>query len=241
MGFAQILADRTRQLSSDVNSIKFTFDGYIYNPLDYAWDMHSKFLSEYVRQSAQIMFLGMNPGPFGMMQTGVPFGEVNTVRSYLGLTGVVSKPSHEHPSRPVEGLDCKRSEVSGRRLWGLIQSKWPDASDFAEEHCVFNYCPLGFLLGSKTAKNITPDKLAKEERKALEDACDSYLKDVVSLVKPKALIGVGKYAEGKFLCLFSNEDYIISSIIHPSPGNPQANNGWAEKTRDKMKELGLWN
>jgi len=241
MAFTQILLDRTKQLSSEVQKIQFSFDGYVYNPLEYAWNLHSLFLEKYVRENSQIMFLGMNPGPFGMMQTGVPFGEVNAVRDYLKIFGFVGSPSNCHPNRPVEGLGCSRSEVSGRRLWGLVQSRWNIPEEFAEKHSVFNYCPLGFLLGTKTAKNITPDHLAKEERKELEDICDAYLKDVVELIKPKALIGVGKYAENKFLSLFDKSEYLISSIIHPSPGNPQANNGWAEKTTQKMKDLGLWN
>lgn len=241
MGFTQILLDRTKQLSSEVEGIKFSFDGYVYNPLNYAWDTHSSYLTCYVRENAPVMFLGMNPGPFGMMQTGVPFGEINAVRDYLKIYGLVGEPASVHPGRPIEGFACKRSEVSGRRLWGLMSEKWPDADEFASLHSVFNYCPLGFLMNTKTAKNLTPDHLAKEERVQLEEICDKYLKDVISLVKPKALIGVGKYAEEKFRSVCSSDDYLISSIIHPSPGNPQANNGWAEKTEEKMRALGLWN
>ena len=47
----------------------------------------------------------MNPGPFGMVQTGVPFGEVEAVRSWLrAAMARSSKPAHEHPKRPIEGL-----------------------------------------------------------------------------------------------------------------------------------------
>lgn len=240
MSFTQNLLDRTKQLSKECSSIEFSFDGYIYNPLDYAWDLHSQFLEKYVKESAEILFLGMNPGPFGMMQTGVPFGEVNAVKDYLGLFGLVGSPAVVHPSRPVLGLSCPRSEVSGRRLWGLMQSLWPNPSDFFDKHCVFNYCPLGFLESGKTAKNFTPDHLPKEERKALEDVCDSYLREVISMIKPKALIGVGKYAEGKLQAVNDDPSRIVMSIIHPSPGNPQANNDWNGKTIARMKEAGLW-
>ncbi len=239
MSFTTVLLDRTKQLSTQVSLIKFTFDGFIYNPLDYAWETHSLYLSRYVREGANVMFLGMNPGPFGMMQTGVPFGEIKAVREYLKISGNVSKPAQEHPARPVLGFDCKRSEISGKRLWGLVSEIYQNPDDFASQNCVFNYCPLGFLEKGKTAKNFTPDHLPREERKALENLCDSYLFDVVELIKPKYLIGVGKYAMEKFQKTFP-AGYEINCIIHPSPGNPQANDNWNGKTLAKLKDLGIW-
>lgn len=234
------IIERTKKLSNAVDMLSFTFDGYIYNPLDYAWNLHRTFLEKYVDSEVDVLFLGMNPGPFGMMQTGVPFGEINAVRNYLKIDGIVEKPEKEHPNRPVLGLNTTRSEGSGKRFWSLIQALYPNPNDFFAKHSVFNYCPLGFLMNTKTAKNETPDHLPKEERSALEEVCDDYLADIVEILRPKALIGVGKYAENKFLSLFDSNNYIISSIIHPSPGNPQANNGWNEKTTAKMRELGLW-
>lgn len=44
---------------------------YIYNPLDYAWDTHRCYVEKYCVGGQRILFLGMNPGPFGMAQTGV--------------------------------------------------------------------------------------------------------------------------------------------------------------------------
>lgn len=240
MDFSERLIDRTRKLCREVDDLSFSYDGFIYNPLDYARDMHEAFLRRYAREGASILFLGMNPGPFGMMQTGVPFGEVNAVRDYLHLDLPVGKPENEHPNRPVLGMKIGRSEGSGKRLWGLISLLWPNAEDFFRDHCIFNYCPLGFLDQGKTAKNFTPDHLPKAEKTALEAVCDAYLRDVIDIFKPKALIGVGKYAEAKLEAVNDDGSRIVSSIIHPSPGNPQANNGWNEKTMQKMKELGLW-
>ena len=240
MDFSDRLVERTRKLCKEVDGLSFSYDGFIYNPLDYAWSMHEAFLRTYAKEGASVLFLGMNPGPFGMMQTGVPFGEVNAVRTYLKLDLPVGKPVREHPSRPVVGMGIKRSEGSGKRLWGLISLRWPAPEDFFRDHCIFNYCPLGFLDKGKTAKNFTPDHLPKEEKKALEAVCDSYLKDVIDLFRPKALIGVGKYAEEKLQSVNDDGSRIVASIIHPSPGNPQANCGWNEKTTDRMRELGLW-
>ena len=237
---SEYIVDRTFKFAKDCSELCFSFDGYIYNPLEYAWECHRQFLEKYVQQGAKSIFLGMNPGPFGMMQTGVPFGEINAVKQYLKINGNVEKPKKEHPSRPVEGLDVKRSEISGQRLWGLISNKYPDA-DFADDIAMFNFCPLGFIDKGKTAKNITPDKLVKAERAVLENICMQYIRDVTDCIKPKYLVGVGKYAFEKLSLLNTEGKYKVFSIIHPSPGNPLANNGWAEKTRITLMEKGLWN
>lgn len=239
MDFTDLLISRTKLLSAQCNKLSFTFDGYVYNPLDYAWQCHEAFLRKYIEKNAVALFLGMNPGPFGMMQTGVPFGEILAVKNYLKIEGIVSKPQIEHPGRPVLGLETTRSEISGKRIWGLIAEHYPKC-DFSKDIAVFNYCPLGFLLNIKTAKNETPDHLAKDERKALEDVCNSYLYDVIEMINPKMLVGVGKYAQNKLETVNDKSDRKVFSIIHPSPGNPQANNGWSEKTTAKLREEGLW-
>ncbi len=233
------LLDRTQELRNQVNALSFTFDGYVYNPLDYAWRSHFEYLKK-ISKTPKAFFLGMNPGPFGMMQTGVPFGEVGFVKNWMKIETPIEKPQKEHPNRPVLGFDCQRSEISGKRFWGLFSQKYPNAEDFFKTNCVFNYCPLGFLDAGKTAKNITPDKLNKTERLELEAICDSYLYDVLELLKPQVLIGVGKYAQAKLEAVNKKPNRLVISIIHPSPGNPQANNGWAEKTVKTLQDAGVW-
>jgi single-strand selective monofunctional uracil DNA glycosylase len=46
---------------------------YIYNPLEYAYDVHSNFVHKFCTSTKKILFLGMNPGPWGMSQTGVRY------------------------------------------------------------------------------------------------------------------------------------------------------------------------
>ena len=232
---------RTLQFRSQVESLRFSTDFVVYNPLLYAWDLHEQYIRKYVNRPVDTLFLGMNPGPFGMAQNGVPFGEVNAVRDFLHLDGEVGKPPFEHPARPVLGMECKRSEVSGKRLWSLFSERYGSAQACFSSLAVVNYCPLVFMDRGPTGRNITPDKLPKTERVALETICDSYLMDMALLIKPKNFIGVGKYAEKKLEKLFSGEQgHMVSSILHPSPGNPQANKGWSEKVTGKLVSLGVW-
>ena len=45
----------------------------IYNPLSYAWNPHKAFIELGGGGGAKTLLLGMNPGPHGMGQMGIPF------------------------------------------------------------------------------------------------------------------------------------------------------------------------
>ena len=211
---------------------------HVYNPLVYAWEAHKIYLEKLGSGSKKVFFLGMNPGPWGMAQSGVPFGEIRMVSKWMNIRTKIGKPNNEHPKRPIEGFDCKKSEVSGRRLWGLMEKKFNNSDFFFAEHFVSNYCPLVFMEAS--GRNRTPDKLPKEEKNTLMNLCDHYLWDLVQSLQPRYLIGVGAYAENCLQRNFSSENFTIGKILHPSPASPLANIGWEEQATKKIKDLGIW-
>ena len=217
----------------------------VYNPLVYAWEPHTAYLENFGQGEKKILFLGMNPGPWGMAQTGVPFGEIDAVRGWLKIEGKVNRPPDEHPKRPVEGFHCARSEVSGRRFWGLMKETFGTAESFFREHWVANYCPLVFM--EESGRNFTPDKLSTEEREPLYRACDSHLAAAISLMKPRWLVGIGKFAMNRFTALYEASGPLsgqnppkIGWILHPSPASPAANRGWAEAAVKQLREQGIW-
>ncbi|MCL1859942.1 MAG: single-stranded DNA-binding protein, partial [Proteobacteria bacterium] len=78
---AAALIAAARELSATLGKMRFAPPvTHVYNPLDYAWNVHERYLRRYGDGRKRVVFLGMNPGPFGMAQTGVPFGEVAAVR-----------------------------------------------------------------------------------------------------------------------------------------------------------------
>ncbi len=233
------LIKAARKLSEAVNSLSFgSPTSFIYNPLDYARGIHQQYLQLAGQGKKKVVLLGMNPGPFGMAQTGVPFGEIPAVRDWMGLRGEVDKPSPEHPKRPVEGLACTKSEVSGRRLWGLFSEKFPDAKVFFKDHFVANYCPLVFM--EESGRNRTPDKLPASEKKPLEEVCDQHLREIVEILEPDWVIGVGGFAKKRAEEVFNNRDIKIGTILHPSPASPAANRGWAEAATKQLIEQEIW-
>ncbi len=238
-----LLIDAAQELIRELKPMKFSEPvSHVYLSTEYTWDRHREYLEKFGGSKKKVLMLGMNPGPWGMAQTGVPFGEIPSVRDWMGISGKVEKPEVEHPKRPIEGFECTRSEVSGRRLWGLFAEKFPRAEDFFKDHFVANYCPLVWM--GETGKNITPDKLPKAEMAPVEAACKKHLAAEIAALEPEWLIGVGAYAEKKLLETvkeyFPKESFKTGKILHPSPASPIANRGWAPQAEKQLIELGVW-
>ena len=229
----------SERLSDAVDALDFEPPvTHTYNPLRYAWSGHRRYLERFACSRKKILFMGMNPGPFGMAQTGVPFGEIKMVREWMGIEENISEPEITHPKRPIEGFACKRSEVSGSRFWGLFAEHYPVASDFFTDHFVSNYCPLVFMEAS--GSNRTPDKLTATEISKLYSVCDQYFCDLVDALQPDWVLGVGAFAEVRAKKALSKYNLNIGRILHPSPASPAANRGWAKQAENQLKNLDIW-
>lgn len=233
------LIDAARALSHEVGQLTFSPPvSHIYNPLEYAWAPHERYLQRYGAERKKIVFIGMNPGPFGMVQCGIPFGEIAAARDWMGIDAPVERPARENPKRPIEGFACLRSEVSGRRLWGLFQQRFGSAEAFFAEHFVANYCPLAFF---DQGRNLTPDKLPSAEAEPLYAACDEHLRKLVDALRPQWVIGIGGFAEARAANALAGMGVRIGKVLHPSPASPAANRGWAEAATRQLAAQGIWN
>lgn len=211
-----------------------------YLTVDYAREGYEGYLRKFGDSRKRVLMLGMNPGPFGMAQTGVPFGEIAAVRDWMGLDPKIERPENEHPKRRIQGMACPKSEVSGRRLWGLFSERFPKAEDFFTDHLVINFCPLVWM--KESGANLTPDKIKSSEIAAVDAACQRHLRRLVEILGPRYLIGVGGYAEKRMIAVKEElgVDANVGKILHPSPASPAANRGWAELAGKQLRELGVW-
>jgi len=225
-----------RRLSREMTELRFSAPvTHVYNPLDYAWASHRDYLQRFGDGPKEALFLGMNPGPFGMVQTGVPFGEIAAVRDWLGIERKVKKPRVEHPKRPILGFGCPRSEVSGRRLWNWAAEHAGTPEQFFKRFFVYNYCPLAFL--EETGRNFTPDKLPAAERAALFDRCDRALRDSVKSLGVDTVVGIGAFAARRARQVLDGVE--IHTILDPSPASPLANKGWAHQADKQLLDAGI--
>ena len=244
---ARAMLRATRKLVREVEALGLERHvAAVYNPLVYAAHTHTLYLPRFAATPKRVLFLGMNPGPFGMAQTGVPFGEIASVRDWMKIEGPVKQPPAPHPKRPIQGFECTRKEVSGQRLWGLFRERFGTAARFFRGHFVANYCPLVFM--TETGANLTPDKLPAAERARLFAVCDAHLREAIRILQPRFLIGVGRFAEQRAkLALVAESNGIqvekqpeILTILHPSPASPAANRDWNGTATRQLREAGVW-
>lgn len=241
-----VMLDAARALSRSLAGLEFPLPvAHVYDPHQYAWAPYEAYVTRYGGGPKRVVLLGMNPGPFGMMQTGVPFGEIAAVRDWMGIRAPVGRPKREHPRRPIQGFACERSEVSGRRLWGWAAQRFGPAERFFADWFVLNYCPLAFLESS--GRNFTPDKLPAPLLRAVHDACDRHLAVALAALAPSFAIGVGAFAEKRIRAVLESDlvdraaarRIRVGQILHPSPASPAANRGWVEAAEAQLAALGV--
>lgn len=225
-------------LSDELEKLSFSDPvAHVYNPLTYAREPTQKYMERYAGLGAENVFIGMNPGPWGMAQTGVPFGAIEPVRDWLGLESEVGSPPGQHPKRPVEGFACKRAEVSGMRVWTWAKETYGTPERFFSTFFIHNFCPLLFL--ADTGRNLTPDKLKAAERNAVIEPCNRALRAFIEELAPKRVIGVGVWAEARARDALEGLDIEVTRILHPSPASPVANRGWAEQADAQLRAMGI--
>ena len=246
MDIANQLLTAARTLSRGLSKLEFVEPiTHVYNPHQYAWAPYEAYVTRFGAHRKRVVLLGMNPGPFGMMQTGVPFGEIAAVRDWMNIEARVKAPARMHPKRPIEGFQCARSEVSGRRLWGWAAARSADADAFFSEWFVLNYCPLAFL--EESGRNFTPDKLPIAQLRSLYALCDQHLAAALTALAPDWVLGVGGFAEKRIRAVLEGdavESHVarrinMGQILHPSPASPAANRGWEEAVKRQLFDLGV--
>ena len=91
----------------------------------------------------------------------------------------------------------------------------------------------------ESGKNVTPDKLPKNEREPLLQLCDEALRRTVEYFEPRLVVGVGAFAEARAKQALSGVDVAIGRILHPSPASPAANRDWAGKASEQLEACGV--
>lgn len=212
---------------------------HVYDPLEYAWAPHARYAETFGAAKKRAVLVGMNPGPWGMGQTGVPFGDVKMVRDWMGISGDITRPKRAHPKRPVTGFACTRSEPSGSRLYGWAQQRFGSAAAFFSQFYVVNYCPLLFF--DEDGKNLTPPQVGARAMQPIDQACDEHLGAVLEALEPLFVVGVGQYAEERARAVVAQRGLAmkVGRVLHPSPASPIANKGWAPQAEAQLVELGV--
>ena len=232
------IASITDDLVASIRPLTFSTPvTHTYNPLIYARRGYDRYVTCFADTVKEVILVGMNPGPFGMAQTGVPFGDVEMVNGWMGIHTYIAQPADVHPKRPISGFSCTRREVSGQRLWGWIKHRYDNPEAFFKQFFVLNYCPLVFM--EESGRNCTPDKLPADEKKRLFQICDQALQRSIDVFKPQWVLGIGGFAEKRINIALKGMDLKVGRITHPSPANPKANQGWMLRVESELAAMGI--
>lgn len=231
----------SRRLVDELRDVEFQEPiSHVYQPLEYAREPYEQYLEKFgTDRPREVLMVGMNPGPWGMGQNGVPFGAMEMVEEWMEIGGEVGQPEDPHPERPVTGFECDRNEVSGSRLWGWARERFGSAEAFFDRFFVHNYCPL--LILEESGKNRTPSRLRKAERQQVVPPCDRALRAMVDYYRPEFVVGVGSWAGERIEEALVDHGFegTYGKVLHPSPASPKANRGWASQAEDQLRELGV--
>jgi len=233
---------RTSELRESADHVQIKEKlSWSYNPLEYAWPVHREYLRRFGGESNRVVFLGMNPGPWGMGQTGVPFGDPYIVRDWMkmGDDFEIEQPDNMTEDRPVLGFQSDKKEGSGQRLFSYIRDQFGDLEKFFDNNFILNYCPL--LMFTEEGNNLTPSDLLKDDRQRVYEVCDPYIWDMIGFYDPEVLVGIGKFATERLKDVFDGGDREIVRIPHPSPASPIATRDggqyWIDLVTDRLRKV----
>ena len=280
------LIKTTCALADDLHALRRPAGvSHVYNPLRYMWPAHERFLSRHYvtdRASApdgrldfyepagtarprQYLILGMNPGPHGMVQTGLPFGDVVNAAAMLGyrtgdqVLAPVLDGVELHPGRPVIGLVATRREASGERLWGGLAAIFGGLDQTLAQCFAANYCPLAYFADDAQGTNVTPEDFGKKTINGkpnprhdpgyaaeLDKICLPYLVRVARAMRVEVILAVGRYAEAKAniiaaLCPEATRRCPSPKVVyltHPSPLATRSAGEWATMARHALENVG---
>jgi len=238
----QILAASDR-LSERLAALPPVGDLVALDPTRYCRSAWAAYLQMAARLGC-VLVVGMNPGPHGMAQTGVPFTDpwivdeldLQAPRADVPPADIPAVGSWRHRSHRARGVLGSKREESAKRLWPLLReicapyaAVGPSADKIAEatrrvcnEVLLVNALPICWL--DPAGKNVSAEQVEKrapaQVREGLRDLVNEWLQAVADILRPAAVIGVGRWAR-EFVTDLDVDHFVEipfrDGIKHPSP------------------------
>ncbi|MEZ5305054.1 MAG: hypothetical protein R3F11_31085 [Verrucomicrobiales bacterium] len=150
----------------------------------------------------------------------------------IGVCEPVDKLPDEHPKRPVEGFACQRSEVSGKRLWGLFAERFGAADAFFRDHFVLNL-PARLHVRDRREPHAGQDRRCRDrarQRGVRGALCGGALRSSSPNGSSASVL-----AEGRARALRRTACPPRSARSRtPARLQPRANRGWAEAATKQL-------
>ncbi|MBI2078061.1 MAG: DUF4918 family protein [Euryarchaeota archaeon] len=153
----------------------------------YGWDAYEAFVRKfYADGRPRVVALSMNPGPFGAVQTGIPFCDAAMARAFLPAFDdlVARKPAW---------LRRERTEVSALKIVEWSKGRFGGIEGLYAEVLLAMTCPLGILKGPNLV-NVPLPALPRSEQRKVEAFVAAHAPAEVLAADPPGVLVLGEWA-----------------------------------------------
>ena len=226
----------------------------VWNPGRYGEPWHARFRALYPPEPHPIVVFGLNPGPYGMAQTGIPFTDVRRVLSDLPRLAAQLARSGSPPVAPglapadLRPWLTRTFESSAVRVHLFLRSTYGSTEDGVRRVVVANPCSLLFIDPNGGA-NRTPADLGRVLRRRAPGQADLLLAacerarracalDALQTLEPRGAVLLGRDVQAALVTDLESRLGAARVVAweHPARAVPRT---WAAGLRDALDHRGL--
>ena len=168
----------------------------VWNPPLYTEEIYRRFLQRYPPKPSPILLLGLNPGPHGMAQTGIPFTDCRTASQLLDISLPIPGKAPTDLARRLKkptGRWRSTYERSSLGIYRFLRLGWNNSLEDAFARVYFaNPCPLLFLTAE--GKNVTPADPILKRLPEIADLRREAVRRSGALLAPSSVVCLGSDA-----------------------------------------------
>ena len=209
----------------------------VWNPQRYGCELYARFAEEHLppKPGALVAF-GLNPGKYGMSQTGIPFTDVTRA----ARVGLALEPPGVAPRDLVPYLKSYRVERSSDSVYRLLDALWGDARE--GWRAMWAVAPCGLLFLEQDGANVTPADARLARRADVRALRIRVVEEAIAAAKPKGalLLGqdVARVVGPAATALLGEENVLVTD--HPVARGPgrRGPQWWAETVAAAVRARG---
>lgn len=187
-GFLRRVKLQAQDAESVRRALRLPRDHRVLNVHAYGWSAYEAFVRAYYSDGRpRILALSMNPGPFGAVQTGIPFCDVPLARQLLpGFDRLIAaKPSW---------VASERREISALKLVVWSDARFGGIRGLYARVLLAMTCPLAILRGPRKT-NVPLPALPRREQEKIEAFIPRHAAEEIRLAEPAGILMLGEWAQ----------------------------------------------
>ena len=205
----------------------------VWNPQLYGLPLYRRFAAEHLPHArGGIVAFGLNPGKYGMAQTGIPFTDVTRA----ARVGIAIEPPGLAPASLRPFLKSYRVERSSASVYGLLDEAW--GSPREGWRALWAVAPCGLLFLEKDGENVTPADARLARRDDVRELRLRVIRESIAAAKPRGVLLLGQDVARVAAEALAAEDVLV--VDHPVARGPGRRGPawWAQTVTEAVRKKG---